>query len=310
MRYGVVGAGGVGGYFGGILARAGHTVHILARGEHLAAIRRQHGLAVHTPTDQFIAPVDASDDPKILDDADLVLVAVKGYSLPDIAPTLRAPAARGATIVPLLNGVDIVDRLVAEGVARNAILPGAAYISAARTAPGVVTRFSGPSPRIVVGNGPRAEALASDVKATGAADAVVTDDITVELWRKFFFIGAMAAACGLSRRAIGAVREAPLGRTLIERAAREIVTLAAALGIPTRPDEVDRVVKAIDALAPAVKPSFLFDLEHGGPTELDLLSGTVSRLARTDAARKAGVDTPVHDTATAALSPTQPLPQG
>jgi 2-dehydropantoate 2-reductase len=303
MRYGIIGAGGVGGYFGGILARAGHTVHVIARGDSLAAIRRQHGLAIHTPTDQFIAPVDASDDPKTLDDTDLILVAVKGYSLPEIAPALRAQAARGATIVPLLNGVDIVDRLSAEGVARNAILPGAAYISAARTAPGVITRFSGPAPRIVVANGPHAEQLVADVKNTGVGGAVITDDITVELWRKFFFIAPMAAACGLARRAVGGVREAPLGRALIERATREVVALADALGIPTRPDEVDRVMKQIDALAPTVKPSFLFDLEHGGPTELDLLSGTVSRLARTEPARAKGVDTPVHDTATAALSP-------
>ena len=120
----------------------------------------------------------------------------------------------------------------------------------------------------------------------------MSDDIVVELWRKFFFIAPMAASCGLARRAVGIVRDAPLGRTLIERATREVVTLAQA-----RPDEVDRVMKSIDALAPTVKPSFLLDLEHGGPTELDLLSGTVSRLAHT-----AGVDTPVHDTATGALT--------
>jgi 2-dehydropantoate 2-reductase len=295
VKYGVIGAGGVGGYFAAALAHAGRTVHLIARGDHLAAIRRQGGLTIHTPTEQYTADVGASDDPAILNDVDVIIVAVKGYSLPDIAPPLRAAGARGATIVPLLNGVDIKDRLVALGVPAAAILPGATYISAARTAPGTITRVS-PFARIVIAAGNRATDIAKDFHDSGL-DATVSDDIVVELWRKFFFIAPMAASCGLARRAVGIVRDAPLGRTLIERATREVVTLAQALGIATRPDEVDRVMKSIDALAPTVKPSFLLDLEHGGPTELDLLSGTVSRLAHT-----AGVDTPVHDTATGALT--------
>jgi 2-dehydropantoate 2-reductase len=293
MRYGVIGAGGVGGYYAGALAHAGHTVHLLARGDNLAAIRRQGGLTIHTPTEQFTADVGASDDPKILDDTDVIIVAVKGYSLPDIAPSLRG---HSATIVPLLNGVDIEDRLVALGIPREAILPGATYISAARTAPGVITRIS-PFVRIVIGHAPVAESIAADFTSAGV-ETIVSDDITLELWRKFFFIAPMAASCGLARRAVGPVRDAPLGRTLIERATREVVAVAQAMGVATRPDEVERVMKGIDNLAPATKPSFLLDLEHGGPTELDLLSGTISRLARTK-----GVDTPVHDTATAALSP-------
>jgi 2-dehydropantoate 2-reductase len=292
MRYGVIGAGAIGGYYAAALAHGGHSVRLLARGENLAAIRRQGGLLIHAPTEQFTADVGATDDPKALDDCDVIIVAVKGYSLPDIAPDLKG---HNATIVPLLNGVDIPERLVALGIPRTAILPGTTYISAARTAPGVVTRFS-PYARIVLGKSATAESIAADFKSSGV-DALVSDDITVELWRKFFFIAPMAATCGLARRAVGPVREAPLGRTLIERATREVVALAQAIGIATRPDEVDRVMQGIEALAPTTKPSFLLDLEHGGPTELDLLSGTISRLARTK-----GVDTPVHDTATAALA--------
>ncbi|HWZ58260.1 MAG TPA: ketopantoate reductase family protein [Gemmatimonadaceae bacterium] len=304
MRYGVIGAGGVGGYYAAALARGGHIVHLLARGPHLDAIRRQGGLAVRTPTEQFTVDVHASDDPASLADTDNIIVAVKSYSLPDIASTLNAAAARGETIVPLLNGVDTADRLIALGVPRESIVAGTTYISAARTAPGLIERTS-PFVRIVVGeldpalhDNPRTWQVASDFR-DGGVDATVSDTIAVELWRKFFFIAPMAATCGLARRAVGGVREAPLGRLLIERATREVVALAIAKGIPVRPDEVDRVLKSIDATAPTTKPSFLLDLERGGPTELDLLSGTVSRLARA-----AGVETPVHDTAVAALSPT------
>jgi 2-dehydropantoate 2-reductase len=308
MRYGVIGAGGIGGYYAAALAHGGHTVRLLARGDNLAAIRRQGGLAIRTPTEQFTADVGATDDPAALTDTDTIIVAVKSYSLPEIAGPLRAAGARGATILPLLNGVDIADRLVALGVARPSIVAGTTYISVARTAPGVITRTS-PGARIVMGeldpahtDTPRTRQIASDLR-DGGVDVIVSDAIAVELWRKFFFIAAMAASCGLARRAIGPVRDAPLGRLLIERAAREAVAVAHALGISTRPDEVELLLKSIDGTAPSIKPSFLLDLERGGPTELDLLSGTVSRLART-----VGVETPIHDTAVAALSSTVAAP--
>jgi 2-dehydropantoate 2-reductase len=311
VRYGFIGAGAVGGYYAAVLARSGQSVRLLARGDHLAAIRRQGGLTIQTPTECFTADVGASDDPAILDATDTIIVAVKSYSLPDIAPSLVAAAARGATIVPLLNGVDIADRLAALGVARAAIVGGTTYISAARTAPGVIDRPS-PTARIVVGElhptptpqgaVARTEQIAADFRAAGV-DALASDTIVVELWRKFFFLTPMAAACGLARRAVGAVREAPLGRLLIERATREVVAVAGAQGIPLRPDEVERVVKAIDALAPTIKPSFLLDLERNGPTELDALSGTIARLARAT-----GVETPIHDTTVAALSPIAAAP--
>jgi 2-dehydropantoate 2-reductase len=302
VRYGFIGAGGVGGYYAAVLARSGQRVRLLARGDHLAAMRRQGGLSIRTPTEQFTADVGATDDPAALGDSDTIIVAVKSYSLPEIAAPLIAAAQRSATIVPLLNGVDTADRLVALGVARAAIVAGATYISAARTAPGVIERSS-PFARIVIGEldgpgSPRTTQIAADFTAAGV-DALVSDAIVVELWRKFFFIAPMAAACGLARRAVGGVREAPLGRTLIERATREVVAVAGAQGIPLRPDEVERVMKSIDALAPTIRPSFLLDLERDGPTELDALSGTVSRLARAT-----GIDTPIHDTAVAALSPT------
>ena len=298
MRYGVIGAGAIGGYYAAALARGRHTLHLLARGDNLAAIRRQGGLTVRTPTEQFTVDVGATDDPAVLNDADAIIVAVKSYSLPEIAGPLRATSSHGAAIVPLLNGVDVSDRLTALGVPAASIILGTTYISAARTAPGVIDRPS-PFVRIVLGDTlPSAQQIAADFR-DGAVDAIVSDTIGVELWRKFFFIAPMAAACGLARRAVGGVRTAPLGRLLIERATREVVAVANAEGIPLRPDEVERVMKSIDTLAPTTKPSFLLDLERGGVTELDLLSGTVSRLAQSH-----GIETPVHDTAVAALSPT------
>jgi 2-dehydropantoate 2-reductase len=128
------------------------------------------------------------------------------------------------------------------------------------------------------------------------AEARVSEDITADLWRKFAFIAPMAAACGLARAPIGPVREAPFGKLLLERAVREVLAVARARGVPLADDEETKILAFIDSLGGGMKPSFLLDLEAGGPNELDDLSGAVARLGR-----EAGVETPVHDTAAAAL---------
>ncbi len=298
MRFTIVGAGGIGAYFGGELARAGHEVTLFARGAHLDAVRA-HGLTVRTPESEFVARVGATNDANELPAADVVIVAVKSYSLPDISPVVRHVAERGADVVPLLNGVPAADELVAGGVPASRVLGGLARVSVVRTEPGVVERRS-VFHSIVVGElggglSERAARIADALRSAGV-DARASATMGVELWQKYVFITAMAAVCGLARTSIGPVREAPGGRRLIQRAVAEVVDVARARSVPLPDDEAPRTAAYIDTLPAAMTPSFLLDLESGGPTELDTLSGAVSRLAA-----QAGIDTPVHDTATAAL---------
>jgi 2-dehydropantoate 2-reductase len=298
MHIAVLGAGGVGGYFAGVLARAGNTVVALARGPHLDAIRAR-GLEIRAAEGNFVAPVTATDDPAELTGSTFAVVAVKSYSLRDVAPAARLLAEGGTTLLPLLNGVDVADRLAALGVPRSAVLPALTFISSARVEPGVIERRS-TFQRVVLGEedgrtSARAEAVVGAFTGAGV-DAQVSAHIDVELWRKFAFLAPMAAACGLARSSVGRVRRAPLGRLLIERGIEELVAVGRAAGITLAGDEVARTVAAIDALPEMMRPSFLADLERGGPTELDVLSGTVARLGRIR-----GVATPVHDTAVAAL---------
>jgi 2-dehydropantoate 2-reductase len=110
----------------------------------------------------------------------------------------------------------------------------------------------------------------------------------------------MSAACGLARSPIGPIRKAPLGHLLIERALHEVVAVARARGVALSEDVEAKILGFMDAMPEPMKPSFLLDVESGGPTELDDLSGTVSRLGR-----EAGIETPVHDTVTAALGVTR-----
>lgn len=303
MKIAILGAGGVGGYFGGALARAGHEVSMLARGAHLAALR-ERGLEVRTPEGPFTVTVAAAGDAEEIGDVDLAVIAVKTYSLDEIAPAARFLAERGADILPLLNGVDAADRLIASGVQGERVLGGLTEISAARVEPGVVERRS-TFQRIVVGEraggvSERAERIAAAFGETGA-ESRASGDITADLWRKFTFISSVAAACGLARAPIGPVRRAPLGTLMIERAVREVGAVARARGVVLTVEDEEKILAFAQSLADPLKPSLLVDLEAGRPTEIADLSGAVSRLGR-----EAGVETPVHDVATAALGTVRP----
>ncbi len=283
MKVIVLGTGAVGASYGGALARARHEVTCFARGANLAAIQ-ERGLEVRTPEGGFRVPVTATDRADALAPADFAILAVKSYSLVDIAPIVRRCAQQGTTVVPLLNGVETAQRLERLGVPPAAVIGGLTTVSAVRIAPGVVERRSAFQVVVVAFR-------------DAGADARASDRIEVALWQKFVFLAGVAAACGLARSPIGPLRAAPLGRHLLQRAIEEVVAVARARGIALPDGEVARVMGVIDGLPPGMKPSFLVDLEAGGPTELEILSGAVSRFAE-----EAGISTPIHDTAAAALA--------
>jgi len=303
LRFTIIGAGGVGGCFGSALRQAGHEVTFFARGAHLDAIRRQ-GLTVRSLGGTAVVRVSATDRVAELPPSDVAVVAVKSYSLPQVIPVVRAAAERGASVLPLLNGVTAADELIAGSVPRECVLGGIARVSAARIAPGVVERRSDFQSVVVgeLGGGlsERATAVADAFRGAGI-DARASDIIDIELWQKFVFITALAAVCGMSRAPVGAVREAPGGRRLIERAVNEVVAVAHARGVSLPAEEAERTCAYIGTLPAAMKPSFLVDLESGGPTELDTLSGAVARFAA-----EARIECPVHETARTVLSVVRP----
>lgn len=299
MKVCVLGAGAIGAYYGGQLARAGHDVILYARGDNLAAIKSR-GLEIKTADGSATVSIAATDNVGELGAPDFAILGVKSYSLAAIAPVVKQSAESGATIVPFLNGVETTDRLAQLGVPTEAIIGGVTRISVARVAPGVVER-RGAFQSVIVGEldgsaSNRVSRIASAFRDAGV-EARGSDQITTDLWEKFVFIASMAAACGLARSPIGPVRETPYGRILLQRAVQEVVDVATARGIVLARDEVAQVIGAIDGLPPGTKPSFLLDVEAGGQTELDVLSGAVSRYAKA-----AEVPTPVHDTATAVFS--------
>ena len=139
MKVIVLGAGAIGAYYGGQLARARHEVTLYARGENLAAIR-EHGLEIKTPEGSTVVRVAATDRVEELGAADFAILGVKSYSLDSIGPVVKQVAGKDTAIVPFLNGVETTDRLIELGVPRSALLGGVTRISVARVKPGVVER--------------------------------------------------------------------------------------------------------------------------------------------------------------------------
>lgn len=298
MRIAVIGAGGVGGYYGALLHRAHHDVVLFARGDHLRVIR-ERGLTVRDRAGDFVVTVDATDSVSELRGADVALVAVKSFSLAEVAPVVAALAQSGTVVLPLLNGVDAAERLIDAGVPAPQILGGCTFVSASRVEPGVVEHHSRKE-RVVVGelDGVVSRRVIEIAGALGdmGVESVASPVITVELWQKFNMICALAAACGLARGPLHHVRDTPLGHLLIERAVREIALVARACGIGIPDDQERATLALIDSLPGTLVPSFVLDVQRGGPTELPVLSGTVARLGKA-----AGIPTPVHDTAAAVL---------
>ena len=307
-RVAVIGVGGVGGYYAGLLARAGHDVYALARGANLATMR-ERGLVVRTPDEEWNAAITVSDDARELSGSfeakDLVLVTTKAYSLDGIAPAVRLFAERGSLVLPLLNGVEPAERLAELGVPSEQLIGGLTYISAARIEPGVVERRSA-FQRVIVGEFPKGVSRRTENIATlfaeAGADATVSEDITLALWQKFVFLASLSAACGLTRLPVGPLRDSSLGMRLLERAVREAVAVGRARGVSLPEDEEERVLTLINSLPATFQPSLLLDLQAGAPTEVAVLSGAIARFAEEDT-----LETPIHDLAAIALAhqPTQ-----
>lgn len=300
MRLVVVGAGGVGGYFGARLAASGHAVGFVARGRHGAAIR-EHGLAVRSPLgDVHVAPATVIDDVTAHGPADAVIVAVKMYDLADATGLLPPLVGPETAVLPLQNGIEAGGLLEAV-LPPDAVVGGLCQIAAHIEAPGVI-RHDGDFARVVAGarrpgQEARVAAIVSALRDAGVA-ARETDDIERALWEKLVFLSAMAGACCLYGAAIGDIRGRADRRALLERLVAEAVAVGRARGVALPPDQAARTLGFVDGLPADMKASMLHDLEAGRRLELPWLNGAVGRLGAA-----AGLATPAHDQVCATLAP-------
>jgi 2-dehydropantoate 2-reductase len=298
MRLVVMGAGGVGGYFGARLARAGTPVTLIARGAHLAAIRRE-GLRVRSHSEgEFVVPVEATDVP-VGPPADVILFCVKSFDTRAAAALLRPMVGPATAVVSLQNGVDnpaIIDDVLGRGHA----VGGAAYVFAGIEAPGVVGhRFGG---RLAFGelDGPVRPAVAG-LKAVldgAGVPADVVADVRRVMWEKYLLICAQAGLTAVTRSPIGVVRDTPEAWRLYRLVLEELAAVARAAGVVLSPDVVSATLAAATALDGRARSSLHDDLTAGRRLELEALHGHAVRLGE-----RLSVPTPTVFAIYAALKP-------
>jgi 2-dehydropantoate 2-reductase len=300
MRIAFIGIGGLGGYFGGRLQKAGNDVVFIARGATLEALRNS-GLKIESPLGDFSLPqVNATDNPASAGRVDAVFVTTKTWQVPDAAQQIRPMVGPETVVIPFQNGVDAYDQLAAVLGAEH-VLGGMCHVIAMVVAPGVV-RHVGFSPIITIGEWkntrtPRLDKLVECLRAAGL-EVRVPESIQVALWEKFEFIASIGGVGGVTRAPIGATRSLPETRSMLERALREIVGLARASGVPVPDESVANTMKFIDSLPAEGTASLQRDLAAGRPSELAAHSGAVVRMGRAK-----GFSTPVHEFIYSALLP-------
>jgi len=307
MRIAVIGPGGVGGYFGGRLAQAGEEVIFIARGATLDALRAR-GLRVESIKGDFeIRSVHATDDPLSVGPVDAILVAVKAWQIPAIAPTLRPLIAPETAVVPLENGMEAPEQLAA-ALGRENVLGGLCAIVSFVVAPAHI-RHAGADPIVMLGEldnrrTRRAERLRDALLHAGVS-AEIPVDIHRSMWTKFLFIAPMSGVGAITRVPIGVWRSMREPRGLAERGVREIIAIAEARGVELGADAFDRTMERYDNLAADATSSLQRDVMQGRPSELDAQIGAAVRMANA-----AGVDAPVHEFMLAALLPQERLARG
>jgi 2-dehydropantoate 2-reductase len=300
MRIAVVGAGGTGGYFGGLLARAGDDVTFIARGAHLEALRAR-GLTLESSlAGTFTVPVQATDDPRGVGPVDLILFCVKTYDTDAAAASVRPLIQPETMLLSLQNGVDNEER-IARLSGHPSGLGAVAYVVSAIKAPGLVAQTAGPG-KIVLGElgggeSARTERLRDVLQRAGIA-AEVHPDIRAVLWQKFLFICAFSGVTALTRLPIGTVLADPATRALFRGTSEEVEAIARAIGIGLPDDCVEQALATASAVEPWGRGSLYGDLAGGRRLELEGLNGEVVRRGG-----ELGIETPLNFAIYAALRP-------
>ncbi len=295
MRVAVIGSGAVGGYYGALLARAGHDVTFIARGAHLEAMCAA-GLRVRGPLDDFVVHAPARADTAALGPVDLAMFAVKTYDNGTALPLLPPVVGDQTIVLTLQNGVDSPEQAAAV-VGERAVLGGAAYIATAVAEPGVIVQ-TGTYRRIAFGEvfAPGAEISARVTRLHEAFEAAGIQsepaaDGRVPLWEKFVYLAPFAGMTGAARQPVGVVRDDVAGRRQLFAGFREVAAVARAEGVPIADDILDRIAAYVDGVPATMRSSLLIDLSQGKPTEVDALQGAVVRRAA-----QLGVPVPVMET--------------
>lgn len=281
MKILVLGAGGVGGYFGARLAQAGSDVAFLVRPQRAANLSA-HGLRVQSPHGDFTLQPQLRQAGKSLEGFDLVILTCKAYDLDSAMESIAPAMGKGCAVLPLLNGIAHLDRLDAR-FGRDNVLGGTCHIAATLTADGVVKQLHDVH-RIMYGE--RDRRVTSRIEALDAAfrqtpvEAKLSPDIELEMWEKVAFLSTLAGMTCLLRGSVGAIASTPDGSALLTRYFATCCAVAEANGHKPRTQFVERMSKTLTDPSSTLTASMLRDLLGGGRVEADHIVGYMLGKAR------------------------------
>ncbi|NNE85333.1 MAG: 2-dehydropantoate 2-reductase [Alphaproteobacteria bacterium] len=299
MRILVLGAGGVGGCFGGRFAEGGADVTFLVRPRRRAQLD-ENGIVVRSGYGgDFAVPVTTIASDEITAPYDVVLLSCKAYDLDDAMTAIAPAMGPDSVALPLLNGLQHVERLQ-ERFGENNVWGGTCYIGAALDSATGEIRHFGDFQRIVFGEldgkpSARAEAFAA-LNETVGCDIEFSADIVQNMWDKFAMLSALATANIITRSVIGEILEAPSGEAFLLAALAECRDTAAALGHPVTASTLEAYNGMFTKRGSAFAASMLRDVEAGRPTEGEHVIGDMVRRAAAQ-----GIETPMLHCALAAI---------
>ncbi|WP_338775729.1 2-dehydropantoate 2-reductase [Streptomyces sp. DG1A-41] len=291
LKFAVVGVGGLGGFFGGRLAAAGHDVTFVARGAHLDVLRRD-GLTVRGPdTDLHVERVRAVGDSQDVGEADVVLLCVKMAQLDEALERLKPVIGPGTAVVTVQNGVDAPQQ-VADALGRDAVLPGIARVNTYLEAPGVVRHVGGLGALAFAEWDNRPSDRVRQLRAVLGAAGVKSpapDDVWADLWAKFLFVAPCGGLGAVTGEPFGVLRSRPGTRAVLRDAMTEVQAVAGARGVALPDDIVATSLDFLDRQPAEGTPSLHRDILAGRPNELEAWTGAVVRLGAAT-----GTPTPVN----------------
>jgi 2-dehydropantoate 2-reductase len=298
MKIAIMGAGGLGGYLGAQLARAGREVTFIARGEHLRSMQTT-GLQLHSRDRDFlVSPVQATADPATVGPVDLVLFCVKQYDAERAAEQIKPLLGSQTAVLPVLNGIDHIERLSGILGAEH-VLGGVAVISARLTGPGVIQHDAGNSLTFGEISGEmsaRCQAIHDELAVSGI-QVTLAPDIVAAMWLKL--IGQSAGAvCSVVRGGSFLVRSAPETIQLMRQAAAEALAVARARSAAVDPMNVEKFITSFLTFPVDIRLAMLVDLEHGRRIEVEWMTGIITRYGKA-----LGLPTPANDFIYACLKP-------
>jgi len=281
MNIVVIGAGGVGGYFGGKLAQVGFDVTFIARGKHLEAIKNR-GLQIKSIFGDFIVSPKVTDDITEIINPDLIILGVKSWQVIDVAKQILPIIGENTVVLPLQNGVDNADKLMTVLNSKN-VLAGLCKIVSRLESPGIINHFAY-NPEIVFGEYDNLETdRVKTIKIMfdkAGINNTISEDIHLDIWTKFLFIATVSGVGAITRTVFGEFRKDDEVRQILYQTANEIITIANAKGVKLDNSHIEMVIKIIDNLDYNTTASMQRDIMEGKPSELENFNGYIVKMGK------------------------------